>query len=257
LSIDIGVNTLRDLDRLRTASADSLLGWAIERFGDRFGVVTSFQSEGMVVVDMAVRLSPKVRILTIDTGRLPPETYEMIERVRQRYEVDVEVIFPEAAEIEAMVTRFGPNLFYESVPMRTLCCHIRKVRPLERKLETLDAYAVGLRRSQTEARESVERITETESGLKLSPLADWTKERVQDYLRANDVPMHPLYGSGYTSIGCGPCTRATQPGEDERAGRWWWEQGTAKECGLHFTPDGRVERTVDVLIREILEASNA
>ncbi len=206
----------------------------------------------MVVVDIAAKISPDIRVITLDTGRLPEETYQMMETVRSHYGIQVESVSPASEEVESLVTRHGPNLFYESVPYRTLCCHIRKVRPLNRKLQEFSAWAVGLRRSQSETRESLAKVEEVDGRVKISPLADWTRQQVDEYIRSNGVPRHPLYGKGYTSIGCGPCTRATKPGEDERAGRWWWEQDANKECGIHFTPDGRAERTVDVLIRDIL-----
>jgi phosphoadenosine phosphosulfate reductase len=211
----------------------------------------------MVIVDMAANISPDVRVVTLDTGRLPAETYSMIETVRQRYGIRIEIVSPDAAEIEAMVTRHGPNLFYNSVALRALCCHFRKVRPLERKLENCRAWIVGLRRSQSETRGSLEKIEEINGRLKISPLADWTSEQVRSYIAQHRVPEHPLYAKGYASIGCDPCTRASQEVEGERAGRWWWEQSSAKECGLHFTPDGGVERTVDVLVREILTNQHA
>lgn len=236
---------------LEHAPAEELLRWAVETFRERFAVLTSFQHEGMVVLDMAVRIDPKVRVITLDTGRLPEETYEMMETVRRRWGVAVEIAAPEAGEVERMTTRFGPNLFYDGVPYRNLCCHIRKVRPLERKLATVDAYAVGLRREQSEARKETPRAAETNGKLKLAPLADWSAAEVRRYEEAHEVPAHPLYGRGYASIGCAPCTRAIKEGEDERAGRWWWESGGARECGIHFRPDGGVERTLDVLVREI------
>jgi phosphoadenosine phosphosulfate reductase len=220
-------------------------------------ITTSFQREGMVIVDMAAKISSDVRVVTLDTGRLPAETYDMIEAVRGRYGIRVEIVSPDAAEIETMVTRHGPNLFYESVTFRSLCCHFRKVRPLERKLQEFDAWVVGLRRQQSDTRTDLERLQDVGGRLKISPLADWTAEQVRSYIAEHQVPEHPLYFKGYPSIGCDPCTRATEAGETERAGRWWWEQGSNKECGLHFTADGRVERTVDVLVREILEAQHA
>jgi phosphoadenosine phosphosulfate reductase len=234
-------------------SAEQILRWAIETNGREFAISTSYQEECMVLVDMAARISPDVRMITLDTGRLPQETYDLIEDVRGRYGVDVELVAPETEEVETMMRRFGPNLFYRSVAYRSLCCHIRKVRPLERKLAELRAYAVGLRRGQSEMRQSLRKISEEQHGrLKISPLADWTKQQVVEYIAAHDVPRHALYAEGYTSIGCDPCTRATSPGEDERAGRWWWENDANKECGLHFNPDGKAERTVDVLVREIV-----
>ena len=248
---------LRSYDHLQTAPPEEILEWAIKTFGQRFAVVTSFQSEGMVVLDMAARISGDVRIVTLETGRLPDETYQIIERVRQRYGLTVEMVVPDSREVETMISRFGPNLFYESLPYRTLCCQVRKVRPLNRKLSDLDAWAVGLRRTQSETREGLLPVEEQAGRLKFSPLADWTKQQVEEYTATHDLPRHPLYAKGYSSIGCGPCTRAIQVGEDERAGRWWWERDANKECGIHFTPDGRAERTVDVLLREIVEPQHA
>lgn len=235
-----------------TQTAQEVVEWAIRKFGDRFAVVTSFQREGMIVLDMAMEFSKSIRLITLDTGRLPAETYDMMELVYKRYGVRVQTILPEAGDISRMVKRFGPNLFLESVGHRRLCCEIRKVRPMVHALDGIEAYAVGLRWGQTAARDSVPRLEEVDGKWKLSPLVDWTPEQVSDYIREHDVPQHPLYAKGYTSIGCAPCTRATRPGESERAGRWWWEQGVDSECGLHFSPDGKVERTVDVLLREIL-----
>jgi phosphoadenosine phosphosulfate reductase len=242
---------------LESVTAEQIVSWALDTYKDRLAVVTSFQYEGMVIVDMAARVSKDIRIVTLDTGRLPAETFDMIEAVRARYGIAVEVVSPDPAELESMVARHGPNLFYESVPLRTTCCHFRKVRPLNKKLAGFDAWLTGLRRSQSDTRESLSRISEENGRTKISPLADWTRQDVEAYTVRHDVPRHPLYAKGYTSIGCAPCSRATEPGEDERAGRWWWEAGVAKECGLHFMPDGRALRTVDVLIHEILDDSNA
>ena len=239
---------------LEAITAPDLLHRAIERWGDSFAVITSFQNEGMVVLDMAARINPNLRVYTIDTGRLAPETYDVIEAVYGRYGIRVRTFHPEASELTGMITRFGPNLFLESVAHRRACCEIRKVRPLSAGLERegIEAYAVGLRREQNDTRRGTPKVDASGTRIKLSPLADWTQDQVKTYMRENDVPQHPLYAKGYSSIGCGPCTRATQAGEHERAGRWWWEEGAASECGLHFTAGGKVERTVDVLVREIL-----
>ena len=239
------------------ATAGEILSWAIETYGDGFAVSTSFQSEGMVIVDMVARLVTNPRIFTLDTGRLPAETYRMIEAVRLRYSVSVEVVCPDAAEVESMVALHGPNLFFRASAMRMLCCNIRKVRPLDRKLKELKAWAVGLRRAQSDSRAEVRKVDLEAAPVKISPLADWTAEQVEEYIRRNDVPRHPLYARGYTSIGCDPCTRAVEPGEGERAGRWWWEQDVDKECGIHFTADGRVQRNVDVLLEEVLGTRRA
>jgi len=167
----------------------------------------------------------------------------MMEQTRQRYGVVVEPTFPDQHEIEVMVAQHGPNLFYSSPEARHMCCDARKTRPLGRKLRELQAWATGLRREQSPTRAHVPRIEEAEGRVKLNPLADWTGTQVEEYTREHSLPVHPLYARGYTSIGCAPCTRAIQPGEDERAGRWWWEQGK-KECGIHFAADGTVRRDV-------------
>jgi phosphoadenosine phosphosulfate reductase len=248
---------LADLAQFESISAEGLLRWAMSNFGDTFAISTSFQLEGMVLIDMASRISSSLRVITLDTGRLPEETYAMIERVRSRYGVRIEVVLPDAGEVQAMVNRHGPNLFYDEAPLRLLCCRIRKVRPLERKLREFRAWAVGLRRSHSNARAGVPKVEAVNGSYKLSPLVDWSKEQVEDYTRRHDVPRHPLYALGYTSIGCTPCTRATLPGEDDRAGRWWWEDNSPKECGIHFSADDRVRRGMDVLLEEVLETSCA
>jgi thioredoxin-dependent adenylylsulfate APS reductase len=249
---------LSELERLEHASAPSLLEWAIGEFGDSLAIATAFQAEGMVILDMVSRLPRRVRVLTLDTGRLPEETYKMIETVRERYGIAVETVAPDTGEVEAMVGLHGPNLFYREVPLRNLCCEVRKVRPLERKLRELKAWMAGLRRGQSDSRADVRKVEEIEGRLKLSPLADWSAAEVSGYIREHDVPMHPLYAAGYRSIGCAPCTRAVAVGEDERAGRWWWElEANDKECGIHFTPEGKAERKLDVLLSEILEARRA
>ncbi len=231
------------MPELETLNARDLLAWAIDTFGQGFAISTSFQKEGMVIVDMASRIRPDVRVFTLDTGRLPPETYTMIEAVRARYGIEVETVLPEAAEVDAMVADHGPDLFYREPRLRALCCEIRKVRPLERKLRTLDAWAAGLRRAQSPTRAKVAKVDSAEKPVKLCPLADWSAEQVDEYIREHGVPVHPLYARGYTSIGCAPCTRPVKPGEDERAGRWWWENDTEKECGIHITIDGKVRRS--------------
>lgn len=250
--------TMSSEHRMETApdaprSAQEVVAWSIREFGRDLAVCTSFQKTGAVILDMAIRLDPSVRVFTLDTGRLPDETYEMIEMIREHYGVRVETVSPETNEVEAMVTRYGPNLFRRDVPMRMLCCKIRKVRPLGRKLKGFRAYMVGLRRGHNPTRAQLPQVDTGSDLVKISPLIDWSKQDVEDYIARNGVPVHPLYASGYTSIGCGPCTRAPQPGEDDRAGRWWWESDAEKECGIHFTPNGKAERTVDVLLRDLID----
>ncbi len=248
------ITRVAELDRLEQASATEILEWALDKYGKSLAIATAFQAEGMVILDMAARILPSVRVFTLDTGRLPEGTYGMIETVRERYGVAVETVSPVTAEVESMTALHGPNLFYREVPLRNLCCEIRKVRPLERKLQELAAWITGLRRDQNASRAEVRKVETIRGKVKISPLADWSADEVQDYIRQHDVPMHALYKAGYRSIGCAPCTRAVQPGEDDRAGRWWWEQDASKECGIHFTPEGKAERKLDVLLSEVLEA---
>jgi phosphoadenosine phosphosulfate reductase len=243
---------LADPAFLDSLPAPELLAWALRTYGPRFAISTSFQTDGLVLVDMAARLDLSVRVFTLDTGRLPQETYGVMEAVREKYGVRVELVAPEAAEVERMTTLHGPNLFYRDVALRKLCCHIRKTRPLERKLVELDAWAVGLRREQSSERASIAKAEYIGGKLKLSPLADWSAAQVDDYVARHDVPRHPLSQQGYPSIGCAPCTRAVAPGEQERAGRWWWETGGSKECGIHVTPEGQMRRALDVLLEDIL-----
>jgi thioredoxin-dependent adenylylsulfate APS reductase len=226
------------VDEIQAAHTDAqdLLAWAIETFHPRLAISAGGGVDGMAIIDMAWRIDPSIRVFTLDTGRLPPETYTLFERVRDRYGIDVEFEVPNGPAVAAFETRHGPNAMYDDVQLRTRCCEIRKVDPLKRKLATLDAWVAGLRREQWASRRNIERIEiDRDHGgiVKLNPLADWTLERVWSYVRANDVPHHALFDQGYTSIGCAPCTRAVLPGETERAGRWWWEEDTDKECGIH------------------------
>jgi phosphoadenosine phosphosulfate reductase len=233
---------LLDLSRFETSTASEILGWAIETYGDSFAIASSFQKEGMVAIDLASRITPRVRVFTLDTGRLPEATYRMMDAVRERYGIAIELVFPDREEVERMTTEHGPNLFLESAERRILCCEVRKVRPLERKLRELRAWATGMRREQAETRLHIPKVQAVDGRIKISPLADWTSAQVDEYVRAHNVPMHPLYADGFASIGCAPCTRPILPGEPERAGRWWWESEGKKECGIHFNGDGTVRR---------------
>jgi phosphoadenosine phosphosulfate reductase len=233
---------LLDLSRFETSAASEILGWAIETYGESFAIASSLQKEGMVVIDLARRIAPSVRVFTLDTGRLPEATYRMMDTVRERYGIAIELVFPDREEVERMTTEHGPNLFLDSVERRQLCCEVRKVRPLERKLRELRAWATGMRRGQAETRLHTPKVQAVDGRIKISPLADWTAAQVDEYVRAHDIPLHPLYGEGFASIGCAPCTRPILPGEPERAGRWWWESEGKKECGIHFNGDGTVRR---------------
>ncbi|HLI15182.1 MAG TPA: phosphoadenylyl-sulfate reductase [Acidimicrobiales bacterium] len=217
---------------------EEVIAWALETFApERVAVVTALQAEGMAILDMAAAIRPDVRVLTVDTGMLPEASYRVMDEVRARYpSARFEVHRPDEAEVAALVAEHGEDLFYRSVPLRLRCCEVRKVRPLVRALEHLDCWITGLRRDQWASRAAIRKVELDHDHLgivKLNPLADWTKEEVWAYLAASGAPVHPLYAEGYTSIGCAPCTRPIRPGEDERAGRWWWEENAPKECGIH------------------------
>jgi len=194
----------------------------------------SFGVEDMVLLDAIAGHARKIEIFTLDTGRLPEETQNLLEAARDRYPVVIRTYFPDAAMVEAWVEQNGPNAFYKSVAQRQQCCHIRKVLPLQRALSGKKSWITGLRREQSTARQSLEREAPDEANglIKINPLLDWTLDDVWGYIKVHDVPYNALHDRGYPSIGCEPCTRAVQPGEDIRAGRWWWE-ASSKECGLH------------------------
>ncbi len=229
-------------------SAEDLLAWAVKCFQPRIALCTAFGVEGMVVLDLLSRTGTTPRIVTIDTGRLPQETHDLMERVRDRYGVSIEVVTPAAEDLERMVSAHGPNLFYRSHELRRMCCRVRKVKPLRRALRDLDAWIAGLRRDHGPTRTAVGKVVwDAANGglLKINPLADWGDEDVWRYVRANRVPYKALHDRGYPSIGCAPCTRAVTPGEDGRAGRWWWESPEHRECGLHVI-GGRFEAARDL-----------
>jgi phosphoadenosine phosphosulfate reductase len=225
---------------IATAEPRAVLQWAYENF-DRIAIVSSLQAESSVIIEMASQIDHNVRVLTLDTGRLPQETHDMIDRVRDRYGIEIEVITPDPDEVRQLVGAHGTNLFYGSVELRRLCCDVRKSRPLDRALRGYDAWVTGVRRKQsvTRAQTEIVAVDHEHNGIaKIAPLAGWSKTEVWAYIREHELPYHALYDQGYTSIGCAPCTRATSQGEDERAGRWWWEKNEVKECGIHFPSGG-------------------
>lgn len=194
----------------------------------------SFGVEDMVLLDAIAKHARTIEVFTLDTGRLPEETHALLEAARDRYPISIRTYFPEAAAVQAWVEQNGPNAFYKSVAQRQQCCHIRKVEPLQRALAGKKSWITGLRREQSQARQTLEiEAWDDANGLiKINPLLEWTNNDVWRYIRTHDVPYNALHDRGYPSIGCAPCTRAIQPGEDIRAGRWWWE-ASSKECGLH------------------------
>jgi thioredoxin-dependent adenylylsulfate APS reductase len=239
---------------LEDKEPQEVLEWAIARFGRDAAICSSFQAEGCVLIDMAWRIDPSIRVFTIDTGRQPQETYDLIDAIRERYGIATEVFLPDTGVVEQMVRKHGNNLFFRDVNLRLLCCQVRKVLPLTRHLAGLDAWITGLRRDQWATRTNIRKVEiDHDHGaiVKLNPLAEWTEDEVWDYVRQNDLPIHPLYEQGYSSIGCAPCTRPVEPGEPSRAGRWWWEVNAPKECGIHCAIEtGGFEHELHALLSE-------
>jgi thioredoxin-dependent adenylylsulfate APS reductase len=225
-------------------TALEIVTWALESYHPRLALACSFQAEGSVLIDMMYRVrGPGFRIFTLDTGRLNQETYDCMDAIRARYGVGIEVYFPDAMKVQEMVRSHGLNLFYNSIDLRKLCCGVRKVEPLKRALKGLDAWMTGLRREQAVTRVDVRKIEldrDHDNIVKINPLADWSSDEVWNYIRRHDLPYNRLHRQGYPSIGCAPCTRAVKPGEDARAGRWWWENPDTRECGLHVSSEAKV-----------------
>jgi phosphoadenosine phosphosulfate reductase len=237
--------TVAGVDELNGALADSgpvdVLKWGLDTFGDRIALCSAFGPEGMVLLHMLSQIDRRARIFTLDTGRLPNETYQLMQECEKRYGFRIDVYTPDPHDVREIIKAHGINLFYETVELRELCCEVRKVRPLWRALKGLAAWITGLRRIETVTRKAVQKVeidTIHDDILKLNPLFDWSEQQVWDYIIANHLPYNVLHDRGYRSIGCAPCTRATNPGEDIRAGRWWWEAGDNKECGIHISAGG-------------------
>jgi phosphoadenosine phosphosulfate reductase len=196
---------------------------------------TSFSNEDQVITDLINKSTKGVSLFTLDTGRLYPETYSTWSRTLEKYQARIKAFYPDKKQLQVYVSDNGPNAFYTSVELRKKCCYIRKVVPLKKALEDKAIWITGLRAEHSPAREtlSVFEWDEVNEIIKYNPLLNWTTAEVKDYIRINQVPYNPLHDKGFESIGCAPCTRAIQPGEDFRAGRWWWEDEEKKECGLH------------------------
>lgn len=234
-----------DLERWQTLLAGktprAILQTALEHFEN---IAIAFSgAEDVILIDMACKLREDIRVFTLDTGRLHPETYRFIEQVRERYPIELDVLYPDAEEIRTLVQRKGLFSFYRDGHQE--CCHIRKVAPLRRKLATLDAWISGQRRDQNpDTRQNLVEVEldqtfQGRSGqlFKFNPLANWTSVQVWDYIEAFEVPFNELHRRGFRSIGCEPCTRSILPHQNEREGRWWWEETAKKECGIHRKPD--------------------
>lgn len=224
-------------EELEGQSPRTILKSALKQFDN---IAISFSgAEDVVLIEMAHRLTDNLQVFTLDTGRLHPETYEFIERVRKHYGINIEVLFPDADEVQDLVNRKGLFSFFEDG--HSECCGIRKVNPLRRKLATVDAWITGQRKDQSPGtrnevpvvQEDTAFSTDARPLIKFNPLANWTSKEVWDYIRMTEAPYNKLHEQGFVSIGCQPCTRPVLPGQHEREGRWWWEEATQKECGLH------------------------
>jgi len=199
-------------------------------------LASSLGAEDQVLTDLLLKQDAKAKIFTLDTGRLYEQTYKVMDLTNRKYNIKIDVLFPHAKDVETLYQTQGINGFKESIENRKECCHIRKIAPLKRALSTLDVWITGLRRSQSQTRESM-KLVEFDEGnnlIKINPLIEWSEEEVWDYLKKHKVPYNELHEQGFPSIGCAPCTRAIAAGEDIRSGRWWWESPEHKECGLHL-----------------------
>jgi phosphoadenosine phosphosulfate reductase len=232
--------------QLHGASAEEVIAFAAQNLHSPV-FATSLGQEDQVITDLIAKSGFDIPIFTLDTGRLFPETYDLIAATEEKYGLKIQIAFPDAGEVEQMVAEEGINLFRNSVESRKRCCGVRKIHPLKRFLSKSDGWICGLRRDQSPTRTDLHAIEWDEgNGIpKLNPLIDWSLEQVQDHLKQYGVPYNPLHDEGFLSIGCACCTRAIKPGEDIRAGRWWWEQPEQKECGLHFNPDGTISHNKD------------
>ncbi|MCI1247236.1 MAG: phosphoadenylyl-sulfate reductase [Prevotella sp.] len=220
---------------LRNAPAEEVVRYFLDAFQGRIALSSSLSIEDQVLTDIIVKENPSSRIFTLDTGRLFPETYQLIDRTNLTYNIKIEVFFPDYREVQRMVREEGINLFYQSIESRHRCCQIRKLEPLHRAMQGLDAWICGLRRQQSITRKDMQLVEwdDIHQLIKVNPLINWDEDEVWAYIRKHHVPYNKLQDQNYPSIGCEPCTRAVKPGEDIRAGRWWWESPDHRECGLH------------------------
>ena len=216
-------------------SPDVVLQYFLSGYTGKIALSSSLSIEDQVLTDLIVKIDPSTRIFTLDTGRLFPETYSLIDKTNVKYDIHLEVLFPDYTEVEKMVKEEGINLFYKGIDQRRACCRVRKLDPLKRAFQGLEVWVCGLRKEQSVTRQAVKLIEWDENNglIKLNPLINFSEDEVWDYIRKHHVPYNKLHDQGFPSIGCQPCTRAVKPGEDIRAGRWWWENPDQKECGLH------------------------
>ena len=234
---DDSLKKLKLLETINKKETFHILQWAMDTFHPNIALASSFGAEDVILIDMLCKIIPKPKIFTLDTGRLPQETYDLIEKTNDKYNISIDVYFPDWQKVEEMVREKGINLFYRSIENRKRCCYLRKIEPLNRALKGVEVWISGIRKDQTVSRFSTKLVEwdETHKMIKVNPLLNWTEKQVWEYIKENNVPYNELHDKGYSSIGCQPCTRALKSGEDFRAGRWWWEEPENKECGLHDT----------------------
>lgn len=234
LPINLDAPGLREDVAAKTAAAVAVLQRIAAEFSPAV-FANSLGAEDMVITDLIVKHKLPITVFSLDTGRLPIETYDLMGKVQEHYGLKLKVYYPQHEPLENFVRGEGINAFYNSVELRKACCHIRKVEPLQRALADNKAWITGMRSQQSATRDGlpIEQFDEGNGLMKFNPLSEWKERDVWAYIRIHDVPYNKLHDQFYPSIGCAPCTRATSPGEDIRAGRWWWENPETKECGLH------------------------
>jgi len=222
-------------EQLSDSNAQEIIKYFVDQFGKKIALSSSLGAEDQVLTQMLVEISPETKVFTLDTGRLFPETYDLIDRTSRKYKKNIQIYFPKKKKVQKMVNQKGINLFFESVENRKECCFIRKIEPLQRAFKGLDAWICGLRADQSVTRKDIQVVEWDKNNnlLKINPLANWSEDQVWDYIKEKGIPYNKLHDKGFPSIGCQPCTRPIEKGEDIRAGRWWWENPESKECGLH------------------------
>jgi phosphoadenosine phosphosulfate reductase len=233
-------NTLMP-DQAKIDASLAILRAAVRDYG-KVVYSSSLGAESIVLTDLIWKHVPQIEIFTLDTGRLPEETLNLIERLERKYNRRIRIYYPDPAALEAVVAKNGINGFYNSVENRQACCHVRKVEPFARAVKGAGAWVTGVRHEQSATRAQAKPVDfDAANGLaRISPILEWTHDEVWAYIRANKLPYNPLHDKGYPSIGCAPCTRAVEPGADSRSGRWWWESSDLKECGLQAKPAATV-----------------
>ncbi|MFT7004477.1 MAG: phosphoadenosine phosphosulfate reductase [Sulfurimonas sp.] len=232
-------NLVNELNQeFKDSSTLEVLEFLLNESKKEVALSSSFGIEDQTLTDMMLGIDKKANIFTLDTGRLPYETYDVMDATNLKYGVKVNVFFPKSENVQELYTTQGINGFYESIENRKSCCFVRKIEPLQRALKGVDIWITGLRKEQSVTREDLElfEFDEANDVIKVNPLRNWSEEEVFDYIKEHKVPYNKLHDQGYPSIGCAPCTRAVKEGEDIRSGRWWWENPEHKECGLHLKP---------------------